>query len=276
VNNRRPSRRRFRVVARPQAKARRAKMFGAACAVLLLGAVAVASARHAAVTLARVRAAFPRAVGAPAEAVVDGVAEPFLSLAQAEADSVKGSAGEKAAALSRKFPCVADVRVRRAWGEKRAVLTPLLRRALAPALRGGRAAGFLGDDGSVFDAPPGVYALAGPTADVGTASDAERLALARAWPELSAPSAFPSPLVEMEYLSPADGWRARLADGTTALWGRLDWTKEKLSRLGEALTDARAKAPGAFAADLRWFEDGKVLLRPAGLTAAAGARGGLK
>lgn len=277
MNSRRSSRRRFRVVARPQAKARRAKLLGAACVVVLLGTVAVAAARHAAASLGRLRAALPAGVlSAPAETVVDGVAEPFRGLAQAEADAVKGSAGEKAAAVRRKYPCVADVRVRRGWGEKRAVLTPLLRSALAPALRGGRPAGFLGDDGSVFAAPPGVYALAGPSADVGGASDAERRALARAWPALSAPGAFPSPLVEMEYLSPADGWRARLADGTTALWGRLDWTKEKLSRLGEALADAKGKSPGAFAADLRWFEDGKVLLRPAGLTAAAGARGGLK
>jgi hypothetical protein len=128
----------------------------------------------------------------------------------------------------------------------------------------------------VFAAPEGVYAFSGPTADVGDAGDAERAALAREWPALSAPGAFPSPLVEMEFVSAADGWRARLADGTTALWGRLDWTKEKLARLGEALKDAGGKAPGAFAADLRWFEDGKVLLRPAGSIAAAGARGGLK
>lgn len=276
MNRRASSRRRFRVVARPQARARRARVFGAVCATALLGAVAVASARHAAGVLTRVRFALPAVSGAPEAAVVDGAAEPFRSLAQAAADAVSGSAGEKAAAIKRRFPCVADVAVKRAWGEKRAELTPSLRRALAPALVRGRAAGFLGEDGTVFAAPEGVYALSGPTADVGDAGDAERAALAREWPALSAPDAFPSPLVEMEFVSAADGWRARLADGTTALWGRLDWTKEKLARLGEALKDANSKAPGAFAADLRWFEDGKVLLRPAGQLAAAGVRGGLK
>ena len=54
-----------------------------------------------------------------------------------------------------------------------------------------------------------------------------------------------------------------LADGTKVLWGRLEWTREKLSRLSEAVADARSKEPGAFSADLRWFEDGKVLLTPA-------------
>lgn len=268
------SRRRFRVVARPQQRARRAKLFGAVCALGLLGALAAATLKHAAGSLGRLRLALPSA--APADAAVDGVAEPFRGLAQAAADAAAGSAGEKAAAIKRAFPCVADVAVRRAWGEKRATLTPSLRAAIAPALRRGRPAGFLGADGSVFPAPQGVYALAGATADVGEASAPELLALAREWSALTAPDAFPSPLVEMSYVSPADGWRAQLADGTVALWGRLEWTKDKQARLGEALKDARVKDAGAFAADLRWFEDGKVLLRPAGQAMAAGSRGGLK
>ena len=47
--------------------------------------------------------------------------------------------------------------------------------------------------------------------------------------------------------------------------------------------NARAKAPGTFTADMRWFEDGKVLLKPLGLKSAgpalaagAGAHGGVK
>ncbi|MDE2509619.1 MAG: hypothetical protein KGL74_00730, partial [Elusimicrobia bacterium] len=144
------------------------------------------------------------------------------------------------------------------------------------ALRRGRAAGYLADDGTVFAAPEGVYAPSGASADVGDAADGDRRALAREWPALTAPGAFPSPLVEMSYVSAADGWQARLADGTTALWGRLDYTKDKLARLGEALNDARGKNPGAFSADLRWFEDGKVLLRPAGQSLAAGPHGGVR
>ena len=275
MNRRAPSRRRFRVVARPQQKARRAKLLGAVCALALLGALAVATLRHAAGTLGRLRVTMPTLSGGPVEAVVEAP-EPFRSLAQAAADSVAGSAGEKAAAIKGRYPCVADVSVRRSWGEKRSTLTPTLRRAVAPALRRGRPAGFLGEDGSVFPAPEGVYPLSGATADVGDADESERRALAREWPVLTASDAFPAPLVEMSFVSAADGWQARLSDGTTALWGRLEWTKDKLARLGEALKDARVKDAGAFAADLRWFEDGKVLLRPAGQSMAAGSRGGLK
>ncbi|MFI5349635.1 MAG: hypothetical protein ACHQ2Z_08835 [Elusimicrobiota bacterium] len=282
--NRPSPRRRFRVVARPQERARRARLFGAACAVLILGAVAVAAARHAASEFSRARFALPLVSAGPDAAVVDGVAEPFLSLAQAAADAAGGSAGEKAAALKSEFPCVADVRVRRAWGDKRSTLTPILRRAAAPALRRGRPVGFLGDDGATFAAPEGVYAFSGPSVDVGDAGAAERAALAREWPALSAAGAFPAPLSQMAYVSGGTEdayWEARLTDGTTVAWGRLDWTKEKLARLGEALADARGKAPGAFAADLRWFEDGKVLLKPLGLRSAgpgfvAAAHGGVK
>jgi cell division septal protein FtsQ len=279
VNRKAPVRRRFRVVARPQARARRARLFGAACAVLILGAVAAATARHAVVALLRSGFSLPSvSSSAPESALVDGAPEPLRSLLQEAADAAGGSAGEKAAALKTKFPCVADVTVRRAWGEKRSTLTPTLRRAQAPALRLGRPAGFLSDDGVVFAAPDGAYALAGPSVDVAGAGDADLKALAREWPALSAPGAFPAPLSEMAYVSAAgDGWwEARLTDGTDVAWGRLDWTKEKLARLAEALADARAKTPGSFSADLRYFEDGKVLLKPSGTALAAAGHGGVR
>jgi hypothetical protein len=279
VNRYPASRRRFRVVARPPARARRARLLGAAAAVLILGAVAVAAARHAASSL--FRTGFPRltaSAAAPESAAVAGVAEPLLSLMQAAADAAGGSAGEKAAALKAAFPCVSDVSVRRPWGEKRSTLTPTLRRAVAPALRRGRPAGFLGDDGAVFFAPEQTYALSGPSVDVAGAGEDDLKSLAREWPALTAPGALPAPLSEMVFV--AEGgerwWEARLTDGTAVEWGRLDWTKEKILRLTEALADARAKSPGAFSADLRYFDDGKVLLRPAGTALAAAGHGGVR
>lgn len=274
MSNRPSSRRRYRVVARPQERARRAKLAAAAAAVALLGVVAFAAARNAVSTLSKLRAALP--ASAPEAAVVDGVAEPMRGLAQAAADAAAGSAGEKAAAIKRAFPCVADVSVRRAWGESRSTLTPVLRSAVAPALRRGKPAGFLAADGTVFAAPAGAYALAGATADVGDAPEGDRRALAREWPALTAPGALPAPLAEMVWLSPEEGWQARLQDGAVVTWGRLDWTTEKLKRLGEALGDANAKEPGVYAADLRWFEDGKVLLKPLALKAAAAGHGGMR
>ncbi|NNN04363.1 MAG: cell division protein FtsQ [Elusimicrobia bacterium] len=272
MSSRRAARRRFRVVARPRARARRARMAAAAAAVVLLGGVAVIAARQ---TLASLRARVA-ASARPGGTVVDAPA-PLRALAQALVDATPGAAADKAAALRARLPCAADVTVRRGWGDGPTTLSVVLRRAVAPALRGGRPSAALGDDGTVFAVPDGVYALSGPEVDPAGADAQSLRDLAREWPTLAAPGALPAPLAGASF-SP-DGWRLRLADGTVVLWGRLDWTREKLARLKEALSDARSREPGTFAADLRFFEDGKVLLKPlaSGVgTAAFAVRGGLR
>ena len=262
------SRRRFRVVARPKTRARRVRVAAAFAVVAALGAVAFVTVRKVASEFAQGR--LPDGIyGSGASSPYGSVAaivvgpEPLRSLAQSAADAVPGTAGDKAEALKARFPSIAEVRVRRNWTEKTATLTLVVRRAVAAATRRGKSSGFLGDDGVVFAAPEGAFMLNGPTVEVAGASAGELAALAREWPVLAADGSFPAPLTEMSYASPENGWEARLADGTKVLWGRLEWTREKLSRLSEAVADARSKEPGAFSADLRWFEDGKVLLKPA-------------
>jgi len=252
-------RRRFRVVARPKAKARRVRVAAAFAAVAALGAVAFVTVRKLA---ADFRLPIVSAARADDTALVEGP-EPLRSLAQAAADSFPGTAGDKAEALKAKFPSISEVSVRRNWTEKTATLTLAVRRAVAAATKHGKAAGFLGDDGFVFIAPEGAFMLTGATVEVEGAPAGELSALAREWPTLTAAGAFPAALTRMAYGSRDDGWEALLADGTVVQWGRLEWTREKLSRLSEAVADAKSKEPGAFSADLRWFEDGKVLLKPA-------------
>lgn len=254
--NNSPVRRRYRVVARPKERARRVRVAAAFLVVAALGGVAF-------VTVRKLAADFRLPLARPdAAALVEGP-EPLRSLAQAEADAFAGTAGDKAEALKAKFPSISDVRVRRSWTEKKATLTLVVRRAVASAARRGKPAGFLADDGTVFTAPEGAFILSGPSVEVAGASAGELSALAREWPLLTASGSFPAPLAGMAYSPDENGWEASLADGTTVKWGRLEWTREKLSRLSEAVADARAKEPGAFSADLRWFEDGKVLLKPA-------------
>ena len=265
MNNSSTRRRRFRVVARPKVRARRVRVFGAVIVVAVLGAVAFETVRKVAsdFTLGGLTGGlYGSGVAAPDGAVIVAGFDPLRALAQAAADSLTGTAGDKAEALKRKFPALSDVRVRRNWTEKTATLTLVVRRPVAAVTRRGKAAGFLGDDGTVFAAPEGVFNLSGPSVEVAGASEGELSALAREWPILSADGSFPAPLTMMAYGSSEAGWEANLADGTKVLWGRLNWTREKLSRLSEAVADARSKEPGAFSADLRWFEDGKVLLKP--------------
>lgn len=260
-------RRRYRVVARPKTKARRVRAAAAVAVVAALGAVAFVTARKVAseFALSKMTAGLYGRGGADAPSgvvIVEGP-EPLRALAQAAADAVPGTAGDKAEALKAKFPSISEVSVRRNWTEKTATLTLVVRRAVASATRHGKPSGFLADDGVVFDAPEGAFMPAGPSVEVAGASAAELSALAREWPVLSAAGSFPAALTGMAYSSPENGWEAILADGTAVQWGRLEWTREKLSRLSEAVADARSKEPGAFSADLRWFEDGKVLLKPA-------------
>ncbi|MDP3541510.1 MAG: cell division protein FtsQ/DivIB [Elusimicrobiota bacterium] len=252
-------RRRFRVLTRPKQKARRARVAAAFLVVAALGGVAFVTVRKLASDF---RLPFAPVSGAADAALVEGP-EPLRSLAQAAADAVSGTAGDKAEVLKARFPSISDVRVRRNWTEKTATLTLVVRRAVASATRRGKPSGFLGDDGVVFEAPQGAFMLTGPSVEVAGASPAELSALAREWPILAASGSFPAELTGMAYGSPENGWEATLSDGTKVLWGRLEWTREKLSRLSEAVADARSKEPGAFSADLRWFEDGKVLLKPA-------------
>lgn len=140
------------------------------------------------------------------------------------------------------------------------------RMAVGRVLRAGRPAGYLGDDGAVFAAWAGLDQRSLPDVDIGNADAAQLKVLPAALADLARNASLPSPLARMSFRSPYEGWAITLADGTEVLWGGLGWTREKLVRLRQALADARGSAApfgnGPWLADLRSFEDGRVLLRP--------------
>ncbi|TPW19960.1 MAG: hypothetical protein FD126_2166, partial [Elusimicrobia bacterium] len=74
--------------------------------------------------------------------------------------------------------------------------------------------------------------------------------------------ALPAKPLAYAYDARERGWTVTLEDGTTLAWGGLDWTEEKLRRLREVLADAAGRVPKGFTADLRYFEDGRILVRP--------------
>lgn len=259
------NRRRYRVVARPKARARRARAAAVALALGALSVVAVAVVRELLRSLPRTELA--RALTRPGDAFVEAP-EPLRAAAQAVADAQGGSASARAQAVKDEFACVKDASVARSWLEKRATITLTLRAPVAAATRRGKPYGFLDAEGLVFTAPEGLYELKGPVVEVGDAPAAELKAAAAEWARLAAPDALPAPLARLAWQSGEDGWTAELEDGTSVRWGRLEWTAEKLSRLAEALADAKRREDVPYSADLRWFEDGKVLLRP---TARLGA-----
>jgi len=217
--------RRHRVAMRPKVLRRRLRLFAAVAALAVLAAAGGLTARH----LGR------------------GVSARCAALKQ-------HFSGAKSLSLGRLRPMrgtVSEVGPRTAVGR---------------ILRAGRPAGYLGDDGSVFTARAGIDRRSLPDIDIGNADAAQLKALPAALADLARNASLPSPLARMSFRSPYEGWAITLADGTEILWGGLGWTREKLVRLRQALADARGSAApsgnGPWLADLRSFEDGRVLLRP--------------
>ena len=167
----------------------------------------------------------------------------------------------RVASLPKRFAAVQAVRVRHDWLHHSARVEVRLKRALGRAFLNGRPAGFVDEEGNLFVAPDGLYPQLDIILDIGRASPDQRRELAAALELIGQPSVLPAPLERVRYAGPS-GWELALKDGSLVLWGDWRWTPEKLERLREALVDARRSFPGACVADLRYFEDGRLLVRP--------------
>lgn len=253
---------RHRVAVRPKVRSQRARKAAAVACLLLLGGAALAVVSHLRsqkISLAEVRRSF---TPAPRSLLVEGAPEPLRRELDAMLTDGTDTRDDRSAELLEEFPCLASAERTRGWFSGRHVYRVRLKAAVAPATRAGRPAGWLGEDGSVFDAPEGVYSAPGPRVDVGAASSEELAKAARFLRSAASSQSLLSPISLVRHVSARDGWEVSFEDGTTASWGDLRWTDEKLARLREVLLDARGQFPGALTADLRYFEDGRVLLRP--------------
>lgn len=265
--SKRSRRLRVKVALRPKQRSRRNLLAGSFLAVLLLGGAAAAALRH-----------VSEEIGAPISSVIKNSLAPSLlalevvgqpeSVRQAAQDFLKArgplAPGAAAEALKDEFRFMETVTVRRDWFRRLARLEFSLRSAAAPATLKGKPAGYLSPDGVVFSAPEGLYSVAEPLVEAHGASAADlRVGAAIALASRDA-SALPSPLRRLRWTSAETGWEAVLDDGTEILWGDGRWTADKLQRLREVLADARSQSAstGRLGADLRYFEDGRVLLRP--------------
>jgi hypothetical protein len=76
-----------------------------------------------------------------------------------------------------------------------------------------------------------------------------------------APGSLPAGLERLRFEPEDDGWIAALSDGTALFWGDLRWTRQKIERLKEVLEDAKPRFGKVNAVDLRYFADGKILVR---------------
>lgn len=257
---------RVKVKLRPKQRSRRNRLFVAVVAVLFAGAAAVVTLRHLAAQIGNPLVYLRNSVSPSFVSVTISAPQDSVRQAAEAAVAAKGrlSPAAQAAAIKEGLPYVKAVAVRRDWLRRRARLELSLRSAAAAAELRGKPAGYLSDEGVVFAAPEGLYNVTQPVVETSGADAADLALAARIARAAGAPAALPSPLRSLRWLSPREGWQAQLEDGTAVLWGDGRWTKDKLSRLREILADAKSQpgTPARFVADMRYFEDGRVLLRP--------------
>lgn len=173
----------------------------------------------------------------------------------------------QSAELRKRFPFVRTIDARPSWLKRELVLKVDARAAVGRVKGPGTKRLYLDSEGAVFEAPIGLYAEELPVLELKGADVGEWGELARVLAVAGATGYMSSPLQSVKYVSRAEGWSATLEDGTEILWGSLRWTEEKLVRLRAVLEDARARLDPGFnpaagvTADLRFFEDGRILLR---------------
>lgn len=273
--------RRHRVAVRPKVRSQRIRQAAAVGAIGCLAALAALTVFALRRDGAALAALGGRALPSVRVVEVAGVADPLRGEIEAYLrDNLKTATS---AELLSRFPALKSARLSRSYWRRTLGCEAGLRGAVGVVEEAGKPAGYLDEDGVVFAAPAGMIALSGPRVVLGASSENERKAVAAFLPRVLKPGALDSSLQAMRYVSPQDGWQAVFEDGTIALWGDLRFTRQKLERLREILADAREQfggaAPsgegrgtaetsslfrGALAADMRYFEDGRVLIRPAG------------
>jgi hypothetical protein len=256
--------RRHRVALRPKVRRRRQRLAIAAAAMAVLAGTAGLTVRqlwHGLPSLPKLLGRLdPRAEGVTVSGVPPVLAEPMASYLNDPAESF----GVRLEGLPKRFAAVKSWQVHRGWSGRGSRVEVSLRRAVASVQQEGRAAGFLDEDGAVFEAPAELYPEARLAVEADGAAAEQIKGLPAVLDILARDGGLPSPAARVAFRSAYEGWEVRLQDGTQVLWGDLRWPREKLSRLHEALSDARGGAAAAapMLADLRYFEDGRVLLRP--------------
>lgn len=255
---------------RPKVRRGRLRQAAMLSLILVLGATAALTLRHINRTMllprlaykGTPRAAQPRAFfrGDKISVELSGMPESLGAAVLAYWNSqAQASLAERTKAVKSRFPCLKEPRVRRQW-LRRSAQVRLEARACAARIAGG--VRYLSDAGEVFEACPGLAPEGLVELEPGRADDKSLRELARALAAAVKPGVLASPLARARWISPSDGWEAELADGTTVRWGDLAWTSDKLMRLRQVIADARLDHPGRLAVDLRYFEDGKILVKP--------------
>ncbi len=289
----RPRGKRHKVVLRKKVRNRRLTRFGFAAAFLLLGGWAALTLRHVSGELPSAEdiAAFL----VPGHIEIAGLPPSLEATVRTAIVEESGGLASRLDIIKGRFPMIRSIDASRMWFQDSIRLRFDLHKAVGVS-RKGRQTSYLSADGTLFKAPKEFYPDDFPKVELGRAESPVVKKLAAYLEFVHSPDSFVSPLRRMSFVSDAEGWEARLEDGTRILWGDLRWTSEKLMRLKQVLDDVRSpyhssnsrsgtsptegaaggRSSGPFGnrlgpqggpqaagilADMRYFEDGKILVR---------------
>jgi hypothetical protein len=195
----------------------------------------------------------------PARADVERAMQPWVARSVGFFD-----VGRLERQLRERFGYLEGLRLERSFASREVKAEARLKAPVARVVSSG-AVRWLGADGVVFDAPPGLFS--GPLPELRAPKEAVDLKplvslLAELGPKLK--------VQRIEYAGPEEGWTFWDADGLKLRWGDLTRGAEKLQRLAQVLDDAKGRYKDVASADLRFFEDGRVLIEPRGAVGRTG------
>ncbi|MFA5161320.1 MAG: cell division protein FtsQ/DivIB [Elusimicrobiales bacterium] len=259
--------RKYKVTARPQTVRRRTARIRMAAVAAVAAVFCFFAARKAAdaagravnsVEWAKWRLAAVDAGGVPEDsrqAVLKLAALPQGS--EVTSSDARGLEGKIASV----FPELRGVSVRRGWASRTLSVSAGRRQPCARVLLGASTA-YMDERGEIYGAepspPPELLAVALPAGSRARVFRPETAAM------LKSISAFESELPAKPVLVAADrgetSFRLRLADGAVVEWGGSAHTAEKIARLAQVYGKARERFAGPYKINMKYFEDGRILL----------------
>jgi len=170
------------------------------------------------------------------------------------------------------FPYLRDIKVRRDWFKKRLVVTAAPRRPVA-ALSFGGAYSYLDADGTIYPTDPAVRpeTLLCVTVSSPVASGVPVNFLSFVKEFTVAQKSMPHRAVSIQTNDDLSDARIELDDGSVVDWGAFTYTTQKVLRLAQAFARAGERFTGPFSVNMRFFEEGKILLKPSDASALKNA-----
>ncbi|MCX5783445.1 MAG: hypothetical protein NTW04_03275, partial [Elusimicrobia bacterium] len=159
------------------------------------------------------------------------------------------------------FPFIKQVWARRNWLSGKLHIKVLERRPIAAVLPSPYTK-FVDEDGEIY--PPGISAAPQGIMEVelgdfsGEHLSPESIKLIKEANSLK--NSFPKAPAAIIFSDGLKNSMFRLEDGSEVDWGGADFFTEKISRLNQVFEKAYSRATGPFKINMRYFEDGKILL----------------